>query len=110
MTSVMNVIEPLNYDQSKDKEEWVNSMNEEYNAIMRNKTWELVEFPKDKVSIGSKWLFKSKFKANGSIENHKEILVAKGYYQQEGIDFEETYASAANLNTIRLLVALATKL
>ena len=42
MTNVMNAIEPLNYDQAKDKEECVNSMNEEYNSIMRNKTWELV--------------------------------------------------------------------
>ena len=48
IANVMIVIERLNYDQSKDKEEWVNAMNEEYNSIMRNKTWELVEFPKIK--------------------------------------------------------------
>ena len=41
MTNVMNVIEPLNYDKAKDNEEWVDAMNEEYNYIMRNKTWEL---------------------------------------------------------------------
>ena len=109
MTNVMNVIEPLNYDQAKDKDEWVNSMNEEYNSIMRNKTWELVEFPKDKVPIGSKWLFKSKFRSGGSIDKLKARLFAKSYSQQEGIDFEETYAPLAKLNTIRLLVALATK-
>ena len=50
-TNVMTVIEPLNYDQAKDKEEWLSAMNEEYNSIMRNKTWGLVEFPKDKVPI-----------------------------------------------------------
>ena len=44
----------------KNKEEWVTAMNEEYNSIMRNKTWDLLELPKDKVSIGSQWLFKSK--------------------------------------------------
>ena len=71
--------------------------------------WELVELPKDKVPIGSKWLFKSKLKADGSIEKIKERLVAKGYSQQEGIDFEETYAPIAKLNTIGWLVALATK-
>ena len=105
----MNVIETLNCDQAKDKEEWVNAMNDEYNSIMRNKTWELVEFPKDKVPIGSKWLFKSKFKGGGSIDKLKARLFAKSYSQQEGIDFEETYAPVAELNTIRLLVALATK-
>ena len=84
-------------------------MNEEYNSIMRNKSWELVQFPKDKVPIGSKWLFKSKFKDDGSIDKLKARLVANHYSQQEGIDFEETYAPIAKLNTIRLLVALATK-
>jgi len=109
MTSIMNVIEPLNYEQAKYKEEWVTVMNEEYNSIMRKKTRDLVELPKDKVPIGSKWLFKSKLKADGSIDKFKARLVAKGYSQQEGIDFEETYAVVAKLNTIRLLVALATK-
>ena len=58
MASIMNFIEPLNYEQAKDKEEWVTAMNEEYNSIMRNTTWDLVELRKDKVAIGSKWLFK----------------------------------------------------
>ena len=81
MTNVMNVIEPLNYEQAKDKEEWVTVMNEEYKSIMRNKTWELVELPKDKALIGSKWLFKSKLKVDGSIDKFKARLVAKGYSQ-----------------------------
>ena len=84
-------------------------MNEEYNSIMRNKILELVKLPKDKVPIGSKWLFKSKLKVDGSIDKFKERLVAKGYSQQEGIGIEETYVPVAKLNTIRLLVALATK-
>ena len=109
MANVMNVIEPLNYEQAKDKEEWVTKMNEEYNSIMRNKTWKLVELPKDKAPIGCKWLFKFKLKDDGSIDKFKTRLVAKGYSQQEGIDFEETNALVAKLNTIRLLLALATK-
>ena len=77
MTSIMNVIEPLNYEQAKDKEEWVTAMNEEYNSIMRNKTWDLVELPKDKVPTGSKWLFKSKLKQ--MVVLTKARLVAKSY-------------------------------
>ena len=94
MTSIINVIEPLNYEQANDKEEWVTAMNEEYNSIMRNKNWDLVELPKYKVPIGSKWLFKSKLKADRS-DKFKATLVAKGYSQQEGIDFEDKYAQVA---------------
>ena len=48
------------------------AMNEEYNSITRNKTWELVEFPKDKVPIGSKWLFKSKLKVEVVLTNLRQ--------------------------------------
>ena len=94
MTNVMNVAEPLNYEQAKDKEEWMTVINEEYNSVMRNKNWELVELPKDKIPIGSKWLFKYKLKDDGSIDKFKEILVAKGYSQQDGIDFEDICTSS----------------
>ena len=78
----MNVTEPVKYEQAKYKEEWVNVMNEEYNSLMKNQTWELTEFPKNKVPIGCKWLFKSKFKVDGSIDKYKARLVAKGYAQK----------------------------
>ena len=109
MANVMNVKESLSYEQAKDKKEWVNAMNEEYNSIMKNQTWELTELPKDKIPIGCKWLFKSKFKFDGSIDKYKARLVAKGYAQKEGIDFEDTFSSVAKLNAIRVLVALDTK-
>ena len=69
----------MNYKQVKDKAEWVEAMNEEYNSIMKNQTWELTELPKDKTPIGYKWLFKYKLKSDGSIERFKARLVAKGY-------------------------------
>ena len=49
MANVMNVTEPMNYDQAKDKEEWINSMNEEYNSRMKNQTWELTKLSENKV-------------------------------------------------------------
>jgi hypothetical protein len=54
---------------------------------MKNKTWELTEFPKDKKTIGCKWIYKPKFKSDGSIYKYKSILVEKGYSHKEGIDY-----------------------
>jgi len=109
MSNIMNVEEPIDYEQAKQHEPWINAMNDEYASLMKNQTWELVELPENKVPIGSKWLYKTKFKADGTIDKFKARLVAKGYAQQEGIDYEDTFAPVAKLNTIRLLIALATK-
>ena len=109
MTQVINTKELVTFEQAKDKKEWMDAMTEEYNSIIKNDTWELTELPKDKVPIGSKWLFKSNFKGVGIIEKYKVRLVAKRYSQKEGIDYEDTFSPVAKLNTIRVMIALATK-
>lgn len=82
-------------------------MKEEYGSIIRNNTWELTNFHKNKVPIGSKWLFKPKFKAYGSVDRYKVRLVAKGYLQNEVIDYDETSAPIDKLNAIRLMIDMA---
>jgi hypothetical protein len=109
MSQVMSVEEPLNFEKEKDHKEWMNAMQEEYDSIVKNDTWELTKLPKNKVPIGSKWVYKSKFNFDGSIDKFKARLVAKGYSQKEGIDYEDTFAPVAKMNTIRLMIALATK-
>ena len=109
VSNISNVIEPMSFNEANEHEEWRKVMEEEYDSIMKNKTWEFTELPKDKNPIGCKWVYKPKFKANGSIYKYKSRLVEKGYSQKEGIDYTETLAPVDKLNTIRLLIALATK-
>ena len=82
-------------------------MDEELEQIENNNTCELVPRPKEKNVIGTKWIFKNKLNENGEIIRNKAILVCKGYAQQEGIDFEETFAPIARLEAIRMFLALS---
>ncbi len=82
-------------------------MHKELNAVEANHTWDLVPLPSGKHLIGCKWVYKIKFKSDGSIERYKARFVAKEYNQLEGIDYAETFSPVAKLVTIRSFVALA---
>eukprot|EP00253_Pinus_taeda_P006070 PITA_06070 len=84
-------------------------MDEETNAIERNKTWDLVELPKGKEVIRVKWVYKTKSNAEGKIERHKARLVVKGYKQQYGRDYEETFAPVARMETVKAVLSIATQ-
>ena len=74
-------------------------MNEEINMIDKNETWELVDRPEDKEVIRVKWVYKTKVNPDGSIQKHKARLVVKGYSKHFGIDYNETFAPVARLDT-----------
>ncbi|KAL0556123.1 hypothetical protein IC582_004633 [Cucumis melo] len=101
------VSDPVSYDEAPNKEEWQKTMKEEMAAIEKNGTWKMVDLPEGKNAIGLKWVYKSKFAADGSLEKHKAHLVAKGHAQQHGIDFEETFSPVARFKTVRIVLALA---
>ncbi|GJZ36024.1 retrovirus-related pol polyprotein from transposon TNT 1-94 [Tanacetum coccineum] len=87
---------------------WVNAMQEELNQFARNKVWTLVPPPYGKSIISSKWLFRNKRDETGIVIKNKARLVAQGYNQQEGIDYDETFALVARLEAIRIFLAFAT--
>ncbi|KAL0324814.1 UNVERIFIED_CONTAM: Retrovirus-related Pol polyprotein from transposon RE2 [Sesamum radiatum] len=101
------MLEPENFETAVKHKVWVQAMEEEIKMIEKNNTWELADKPKDKEVIGVKWIYKTKLNADGSIQKHKARLVAKGYSQLPGIDYTETFAPVARLDTIRALIAIA---
>ena len=70
-------------------------MDEEMDSLEKNEAWQLVQLRARRKTIGSKWLFKKKLNAKGKVDKYKSRLVAKGYYQVEGIDFGEIFSPVA---------------
>lgn len=82
-------------------------MQEELKAMHDNNTWSIVALPPHKRAIGCRWIFKNKFHADGTLARRKVRLVAKGYNQQEDLDYLDTFLPVAKLVTVKLLLALA---
>jgi len=76
-------------------------MVEEYISIMVNDVWEVMPRPQDRSMEGSRWIYKIKYAAEGSVEKYKARFVVKGYAQKEGINYEETFAPVAKHTSIR---------
>lgn len=100
--------EPTCFSHASKVPEWRAAMQDEFNALLRNSTWSLVPYHPSMNVVGSKWVFKLKRRADGSIERHKARLVAKGFTQQYGIDYEERFSPFVKSTTIRTVLALAT--
>ncbi|XP_070039375.1 uncharacterized mitochondrial protein AtMg00820-like [Nicotiana tomentosiformis] len=80
-------------------------MEEELNQFERSKVWHLVHTPKNRIVIGTKWVFRNKLDEQGNITRNKARLVVQGYNQEESIDYDETFAPVARMEAIRMLIA-----
>jgi hypothetical protein len=87
---------------------WDTTMNEEYRSLMENDTWDLVPLPKGRKLVRCKSVYRTKYALDGSVERHKAGLVAKGFFQVEVIDYNETFSHVSKMNSIHLVLALAT--
>ena len=81
-------------------------MNEEIDAIEKNQNWDLVYIPRDKTSIGVKWVYKTKLNEKGELVKHKEMLVAKGYAHQYHVYYDETFSPIARMDMIIVVLSI----
>jgi len=101
----LEVEEPTSFQEAIDSpnsKEWMDAMRDEMDSMMRNHVWELVDLPSGRKSIGNKWVFKIKRRADGMIDKFKAQLVAKGFTQIEGVDYKETFSPVVRIASIRL--------
>ena len=103
-------IEPKNVKEALTDEFWILEMQEELNQFKRNEVWDLVPRPEGINVIGTKWIFKNKPDETGTMTRNKARLVAQGYTQVEGLDFDETFAPLARLESIGVACILKFKL
>ncbi|KAL0462665.1 UNVERIFIED_CONTAM: Retrovirus-related Pol polyprotein from transposon RE1 [Sesamum latifolium] len=107
MASLSTLQEPRTYLEAVKHVEWQAAMKAELDALERNCTWSLTPLPMGKRPIGCKWVFKTKLRADGTIERHKARLVAKGFNQIAGIDYNDNFSPVAKTVTVRLFLTLA---
>ncbi|KAJ9541914.1 hypothetical protein OSB04_028420 [Centaurea solstitialis] len=105
--SFLSEHEPTKVDEALADPSWVSAMQEELAEFEKHLVWTLVHKPSRKTIIGLKWVFRNKLDEHGIVFRNKARLVAQGYRQEEGIDYDETFAPVARLEAIRLFLAYA---
>jgi len=101
--------DPNSFEEAEIDEKWRKAMDLEMEAIEKNKTWQLTTLLEGAKKIGLKWVFRTKLNENGEVDKFKVRLVAKGYAQQQGINYNEVFAPVARWDTIRMVLALASQ-
>lgn len=105
--------EPQSFEEilnSPDSHEWQAAMQCEYDSLISNNVWKLVDRPSNENVIKCKWVYKKKYDANGNFDKYKARLVARGFTQVEGLDYNDTFSPVVRHSTIRILFSLANEL
>eukprot|EP00253_Pinus_taeda_P033896 PITA_33896 len=97
---------PCTFEEAVKHQVWKDAMNEEYEYILKNDVWDVVPRLKDKSLVTSKWLYKIKHGADGSVERYKIRFVARGLSQKEGVDNDKIFSQVARYSTIRSIILL----
>jgi len=105
--TIISHFEPKNIHEVICEELWVKAMKEELSQFEKNEVWNLVSKPEGHSIIGTRWVFRNKLDKEGKVIRNKVRLVAQGYNQQEGIDYDETFVPVARLEAIHILLAYA---
>jgi len=106
-SATFSIYELSSYREACSNPDWQQAMTDELQALAKTHTWDVVDLPSGKTPISCKWVYKIKTKSDGSIERYKARLVARGFTQEYGIDYEETFAPVARLTSVRSLIAVA---
>ena len=107
VTMLVESEEPTSYYEAASQPGWVEAMTKELQALQDNETWDITTLPPGRKAIGCRWVYKSKYKADGSLERKKARLVIQGCSKKQGIEYTHTYAPVAKISTIRALLAVA---
>lgn len=102
--------EPKNYNEaleSVESSKWKEAMDDEFRSLVKNQTWQLMKLPEGRKVIDNKWVFKIKEFPNGEIERYKARLVIRGFTQEYGIDYEETFSPVVKFTSLRSIIAMA---
>ncbi|KAK0592604.1 hypothetical protein LWI29_022178 [Acer saccharum] len=99
--------DPTTAKQALQDPKWVQAMKEEFATLQSNQTWSLVPFRSDMNVVGCKWVFRTKFRQDGSLLKYKARLVAKGFHQTPGLDFLDTFSPVVKASIIRVIFSIA---
>lgn len=106
LAAVTTGVEPQRYKEAIKDKVWRNSLHDEYTSMEVNRVWDVTHLPPEKKVISCQWIHKIKYNSNGTISRHKSRLVACGNRQKEGVDYKETFAPVAKLNTVHVFLEI----